>query len=69
MKNLGFASKLKRVRDHLKIAGKLFFFIKGIDIYVLLCCCSKGKWIKKNDENRTGTFLVNWPNKEMSHSL
>ena len=61
--------KQRRVADHLKMGWKLSFSIKGIDIYVLLCCCNKGKRVKKNDKNKNGTFSVNWPNKKMSHSL
>ena len=64
------------VRDHLKVGGKPSFTIKSIDIYVLLCCCSKGKRIKKRMtkiEMRhfqwNGTFSVKWPNKEIAHSL
>ena len=47
MRHLNFAPKSERVRDHLKVGGKLSFSTKDIDIYVLLCCCSKGKKVKK----------------------
>ena len=43
MRHLGFA--LKSMRG--LVGEKLSFSIKGINIYVLLCCCSKGKMIKK----------------------
>ena len=45
MAYLSFASKWDR---RLFKSGENFsFFIKSIDIYVLLCCCSKGKRVKK----------------------
>ena len=55
--------KQKGMGDHLKMGRKLSS-IKGSDIYVLLCCCNKGKGVKKNDKNRNETFSVNWPNKK-----
>ena len=61
--------KQEEGEEHLKVGEKFSFSIKGIDIYVLLCCYRKGERVKKNEKNRNETFSVNWSNKKISHFL